>query len=253
VTVETKAGPASAARARTDSPLRVLSEIAPPIVPILYQLAERTWPRIRESTRRRFGVIGPEERVKEELPVRYRILLRRYDLATLNPSWRLEAGGPVELFDWDDSGRITGSYGFRYPVFSISPVYDEVGRMAGLAVNGRPSTREDGALDAIDARMDSAAFVRSSDIGVLSSALGSLAGKPRIEEARPGMEPTHGYFDVLQRVEKSSYLVSRGVNEYVSPGWNPETLAASFDDASVRAVWIADPNGPSATPMPERH
>ena len=42
------------------------------------------------------------------MPVRYKILLRRYDLATLNPSWRLEAGGAVQLFDWDDSGRITG-------------------------------------------------------------------------------------------------------------------------------------------------
>jgi hypothetical protein len=242
-----------AARGAEQTPLHVLSDIAPSLVPVLYELADKTWPGTRETARKRFGAFGPTERVREELPVQYRVLLRRYDLGTLDPCWRLEAGGPVEVFDWDDSGRITGPYGFRYPVYSVAPVYDEVGRLAGFGLNGRPSTRDDGALASIDARMECASFVRSTDAGAVSAALRALAGRPRTEETRPGMAPTHAYFDVLQRVDKRLYLANRGVNQYVSPGWTPETIRAAFDDPAVRALWIADPDGPSATPEPQEH
>lgn len=244
------------ARAPSESngrPLTILSEIAPLVVPALYQFAEHTWPRETEIERKRFGIVGSTVRVKAELPPRYRIVLRRYDLATLDSSWRLEAGGPVDLFEWDESGRVTGFYGFRYHVLSISPVYDELGHPAGFAINGRPSNREDGALSSIDARIDTTAFVRSTDPTDLISTLRLPHLVPRIEEVRPGMAPTAGYANVLRQMDKRAYLTSRGVNEYVSPGWTPDTLRKAFEHPAIRALWIADPSGPSATPKPEHH
>ena len=63
VTVDTSAAKLHhGVRAPADTPVRVLSEIAPEIVPALYALAERTWPRIRESTRKRFGIISRRTR-----------------------------------------------------------------------------------------------------------------------------------------------------------------------------------------------
>lgn len=235
------------------SPADVLTEIAPVVVPILYQMAEWTWPRQREQVRKRFGIVGPEQRVREELPAQYKILLRRQDLATLRPSYRLEAGGPVEFFDWDESGRVGGAYGIRYPVYSICPVYDEVGNWSGFALNGRPSTRNDGCLSAIDARLECALFVRSTDPTDLISAFKSLDGKPRVEEARPGMEPTRQYFDLLQRENKQLYMINRGANQYVGPGWTSNTLRLALEEPWVRAIWISDPKGPNATPTPSGH
>ncbi|HEV3309065.1 MAG TPA: hypothetical protein VG815_00875, partial [Chloroflexota bacterium] len=234
-------------------PVDILAAVAPEVVPALYKLAERTWPRQRETTRRKFGFIGPEETVREDMPVRYKVLMRRYDLATLRPSWRLEAGGPVELFEWDDSGKITGRYGFRYPVYSICPVFDESGHWSGFGLSGRPPSRDDGALNAIDARLECLAYVRSTNVSELLEALKAQEGKPRIEEARPGMAPTEEFTNVLQHDNKRTYLTNRGVNEYLGPGWTPDTIRLAFRNPRVRAVWIADPKGPNATPTPQEH
>lgn len=237
----------------SESPLGILSEAAPSVVPVLYELAARSWPLTTEVERRRFGFFGPTQREKLVMPPRFKILLRRYDLATLNPSWRLEASGPIECFEWDDSGKIMGSYGFRYPVISVVPVYDERNHPVGFAVNGRPSNRPDGALGAIDARIDTAAFIRSTNVDELLPVLRSPDLRPRIEEARPGVAPTWAYVEVLKQLDKGAYISSKGANEYVSPGWTPQTLRSAFDHPAVRSVWVADPSGPSATPKPEHH
>lgn len=238
---------------RSDPPLKILSEIASEVVPVLYDIAAKTWPPGRESTHRRFGVVGPQQQVRKVLPPQYRVLLRRYDLATLRPNWRLEAGGLVDFFEWDDSGRIYGSYGYRYPLYSVSPVFDELGNWSGFGLNGRPSNRKDGALSAIDARLACDAYIRSTDAGDAVSALRTLMGRPRVEEERPGIAPALAYIEVLQRDNKRLYFLNRGVNQYVGPGWTPETLRQAFLPRWVRAVWIADPNAPSATPTPEGH
>ena len=101
---------------------------------------------------------------------------------------------------------------------------------------------EDGTMSAIDARINSESYVRSTDGSTVSSALRSVAGKPRTEESRPGMDPTDGYFGVLQRENKRSYLATLGVNQYIGPGWTSEALQQAFLEQSVRALWMGDPN-----------
>lgn len=227
--------------------------IAPDVVPVLYRIAGSTWPQVVRSTRRKYGLVGPKETVQETLSPQYKVLLRRYDLATLTTSWRLEAGGPVEFFDWDASGRVRGAYGIRYAFYSICPAFDEVEGWSGFGLNGRQSDRLDGAMSAISARLDCPEYIRSHHASDVVAGLESLRGRPRVEEARPGMAPTDGYFDVMQRENREAYLKNRGVNQYIGPGWSPETLVQTFRDPTVRAVWIADPDLPSATPVPSQH
>ena len=239
--------------ANATSPLAILANIAPAVVPMLYELADHAWPPVRDIVAKRFGVFGPPRRVRRKDPPGNRVVLRRFDLATIRPNWRLEAAGPVELFDWDDSGRVIGSYGFRYSVYTVYPVFDENREAIGFGINGRAPSTGDGTMSAIDARLNCESFVRSTDAKAVNAALRSVAGKPRTEESRPGMDPTDGYFDVLQHENKRSYLTTLGVNQYISPGWTSESVQDAFEDPSVRALWIGDPNRPSATPEPEAH
>ena len=234
-------------------PLRVLSELASKLVPVLYETGEKTWPREREYTRRKWGVFGPEEVVRESRPRRFAVLLRRCDLANLRPCWRLEAGGPVEFFEWDQSGRVHGTYGIRYSVISAAPVVDENGIICGFAVNARSSTGGDGTIRAIDARVDSAVFVRSVDANDVISAVRGCAGKPRTEDSRPGMEPTSDFFHVLRYENKTDYFLRRGANQYVGAGWTPASVQDALMVPGARALIIGHPDEPSLTPEPADH
>jgi len=237
-------------RDRTDSsPCAILCHVAPHVLPTLHALAERTWPSEIAVSQRRWGVLGKTEIVRERVGPRYRIILRRRDLSTLEEDWRLEAGGPVEFFDWDASGRILGPYGIRYPNYSIRPVFDEMGRWCGFALNARPLVGPERRLQAVDARLDAPVFIRSTEVSDLVEALSSLEGKPRIDESRPGLDPTHAYFDLLRMCQRETYFKSRGVNAYVPRGWTPDTLQELFGDSGVRAVWL----GEEDAPRPEAH
>jgi hypothetical protein len=234
---------AEVATARAD-PLgtgRPLIQITPRIVPVLKCIAEQTWPaRTYVEKRRRLFLLGPEERIVREGPPRYRIILRRYDLGTLRLDWRLEANGPMELLDWDDSGRVEGAYGFRYETYTIRPVYDEIEQFCGFGVNCRLLHDPEGVLHAVDARIDCSTFVHSRDIDALAAALMEIQGRPRVEEGRPGYAPTHEYAELIRRhVNKRAYFLSYGVNAYVSPGWTAEGLEQVFADPRVRAVRLA--------------
>lgn len=230
------------------SPCHILCSIAPEIVPVLREMAEETWPRHTYREERRWGFVGPLRRVRVDLPDRFRILLRRYDPFTVKPDWRVEAGGPVEFFEWDDSGRIVGPYGIRMPVYTVRPVYDHVGSWSGFGVNCRSCQGPGGRLMALDARLDCPLYVRSRNSSDLLESLYSIRGRPRFEEARPGLSPTDPYFDLMQRINRRTYFESRGANQYLGPGWTPETLEQVFSDPEVRAVWLGDESPPAPSP-----
>ncbi len=238
---------------------RILCGIAPEVVPVLYFLGDQSWPSPRVRVRRK-GLLDALVPAATR-PPRFKVLLRRYDLGTLQTEWRLEAAGPVEFFDWDDSGRITGNYGYRYPVYSVRPVFDELrsvpvgssvvsfashnGRSlvhSGFAINCRPLRESKGYCTAIDARIEAPVYVRSNSTIDLIKDLREVAGKPRLEEGRPGISPTDAYFDLMELVNREEYFRTWGYNEYVSPGWNPESLMMSFYDPAVRAVWLPNPS-----------
>jgi hypothetical protein len=231
-----------------ESPRRILCRMAPHVVRTLYELGERTWPQTsRPAPPGRFSFAT----AKPTIAPLFRVIMRRKDLGTLQESWRLECGGPVEFFEWDDSGAIRGSYGVRYPVYSVMPVFDESGQWSGFGLNSRRAGTEH--MQALDARVDCAAFVRSTNPEELVAGLRSLAGKPRIEEIRPGVSPTSEYIDLMLSANRRSYFTNRGVNQYIGPLWTPESLDHVFDEPEVRAVWIAHPDRPGATPKPEKH
>jgi hypothetical protein len=243
----------SAIPGAASSALNTLAELTSTIVPVLYEVGEKTWPRLCEYRRKRWGVIGPEITVHEILPRRFTVMLRRYDLATMWPSWRLEAAGPVEFFEWDDSGRILGSYGVRYSVLSVAPVVDEQSDVAGVTINSRSATGVGGMVNAIDARIDSAAFVRAISGPDIASALRAVAGKPRVEEFRPGISPTSEYFEVVSRQNKSAYFEARGANEYLGPEWTPVSIRNAFRNPAIRAVVLGNPSEPTLVPEPAGH
>lgn len=236
--------------AGSKTPLDVLSELAPALAPVFYEMGERVWPRDRESTKPRFGLAGGRETARETGPRRFAVLLRKRDLFTLDLNWRLEAGGPVEFFEWEDSGTVTGSYGVRYPVISVAPVLDESRRWSGFAICPRTAGSPGGALSAIDARLDSHAFVRSMDSAEIARTLREAGLGPRVEEARPGMAPTELYFQTIRNEDRRGYFLSRGANDYVSPGWTPETIRQAFRNPRVRALRIASQTEASETPAP---
>jgi hypothetical protein len=234
---------------------RVLCGIAPEVVPVLYFLGDHSWPSPRVRPRRR-GLLDRFITPSTPAP-RFKVFLRRYDLGTLQTEWRLEAAGPVEFFDWDDSGRITGNYGYRYPVYTVRPVFDEVrvlpagssavsfasedGRSlihSGFAINCRPLQDSRGYCTTIDARIDAPVYIRSNSTMDLVKGLKDVVGRPRIEEGRPGISPTNAYFDLMEHINREEYFRSWGYNEYVTPGWTPETLMAVFYYPAVRALWV---------------
>lgn len=236
----------------TNSPRHILAQIAPEAVPVLYDLAEGTWPPQSRSKGKTFSPVRPIGAAIPATSPRYRVLLRRRDLTTLATSWALEAGGPVEFFEWDDSGRILGPYGVRYPLYSVVPVFNERLHWCGFGINGRTG-RWGGRMRAIDARIDCPVYVRSTNTADLIEGLRSVRAHPRVEEARPGLSPTNAYFDLMLRENRRTYFEARGVNQYIGPGWTSEALERAFEDRHVRAIWIAHPDRPSATPAPEKH
>lgn len=242
-------GAVAPGRSPTNDPRGVVCALAPALAPALEEIARQTWPREVRVREKRFVVFGPTEVVTEEVPPRFRIIVRRRDLFTLEEDWRIEAGGPVEFFEWDESGAIVGAYGVRYPSYSVRPVYDEAGAWAGLGLNCRSIQVGEAYLRTVDARVTCAEYVRSAGVPDVIAGLKNLQGRPRVDEARPGLRPTHELYDVLLRENKRTYFESRGVNQYVGPGWTRETLFHAFDDPSVRAVWIGD----REPPKPERH
>ena len=235
---------------------RVLCAIAPDVVPVLQSMGDATWPSERRLERRPKGLLStltPEP----TLAPPFKVLLRRHDVGTLRTDWRLEAAGPMGFFEWDDSGRITGNYGYRYPVYSVRPVFEQRqpsrssapapgfalgdGRTlfhAGFAINCRPLLGSHSHVTPIDARIDAPVYVRSNAPTEVVHGLSEVTGKPRVEEGRPGISPTDAYFDLMEQVNRTRYFQTWGYNEYISPGWNSESLMNVFADPSVRAVWL---------------
>jgi len=95
--------------------------------------------------------------------------------------------------------------------------------------------------------------VRSHDPVKIAEAVRAVAGSPRAEEFRPGMEPTAAYFQVLQLENKASYFLRHGANEYVGTGWTPDSIRKAFHNPVVRALVIGNPAEPTLTPEPMEH
>ncbi len=221
----------------TKSPCEILARIAPEVAPVLLELGQQAWsPKSqRQSTVAQSGRLEP---VHGSTPGPFKVLMRRYDLSTLRTDWRLEAAGPMQLLEWDESGRVNGPYAFRYQVYTIRPVFDDDGFHCGYGVNCRFLRQDQSVYEPVDARMDCAVFVRSTDLIDLLAGLRSVDGSPRTEEGRPGLAPTDAYFELMQHINRTNYFLTWGFNEYVAPGWSADTLVEVFRNPEIRAVWL---------------
>ncbi|HZT97798.1 MAG TPA: hypothetical protein VFB34_13265 [Chloroflexota bacterium] len=212
------------------SPSGILCRVAPAVAPLLRSMARRTWslPESHQSS----GAVSQGAHDP------FKILLRKRDLATLRIDWRLEAAGPMQLVEWDQSGRVLGPYLYRYQVYTVRPVFDDLGVHCGFGLNGRSLRPDQTVYMPVDARVDCALFIRSTDLRELLRGLESLTGSPRTEEGRPGLAPADAYFDLMQEINRTNYFLTWGYNEYMAPGWTAETLAPVLDNPAVRAVWL---------------